>query len=386
MGNIETSGQGNNEATVEQDTKEVHISEKERDLVLKDPEYVGINFDQDDIIDGRCFWSLEKALGYIRQGNERNTEEFLSSLGVGGLQGFLLERKNKEIEKIKTFNKKLESFEGKLKHVRVHPAGEFSPLTPSQAIENNSDGTFDVTISPEFINQVKSIKEQVKGDLTLVVQFYDYRRGKEKCSNVPETEEQIEQYIAICEKTIENVGEDIQLEIGNETNVSRSTGSMFENVLQHATHVDSSEYAQFFFKVAKRIKEQTPSVKLSVAGVACFDPTYLREVLTEVRQLQTEFNVNILLVDTISFHPYRKDPKSGSVEVKNGQFVNTELTYKEQVEEMKRIASEFGVHMNVGEINFSFSDSKQGEKLEEAIDLTKQEGLVSYIYPGVNVA
>ena len=384
MGNIETSGQGNNEATVEQDTKEVHISEKERDLVLKDPEYVGINFDQDNIVDGRYFWSLDRSLAYVKQDKERNTEEFRSSLG--GLQGFLLEKRNKEIEKIEIFNKKLESFRGKLKHVRVHPAGELSPLTPSQAIETNSDGTFDVIISPEFINQVKSIKEQVKGDLTLVVQFYDYRRGKEKCSNVPETDEQVEQYIAICEETIENVGDDVQLEIGNETNVSRSTGPMFENVLQHTTNVNPSEYAQFFFKVAKRIKEKTPSVKLSVAGVACFDPTYLREVLTEVRQLQTEYNVNIPLVDTISFHPYRKDPKSGSVEVKNGQFVNTELTYKEQVEEMKRIASDFGVHMNVGEINFSFSDSKQGEKLEEAIDLTKQEGLVSYIYPGVNVA
>ena len=77
----------------------------------------------------------------------------------------------------------------------------------------------------------------------------------------------------------------------------------------------------------------------------------------------------------------------GTRRLDDDEFI-TELIKKvlEEVEEMKRIASDFGVHMNVGEINFSFSDSKQGEKLEEAIDLTKQEGLVSYIYPGVNVA
>lgn len=50
-----------------------------------------------------------------------------------------------------------------------------------------------------------------------------------------------------------------------------------------------------------------------------------------------------------------------------------------------RIASEFDVNLEVGEINFLFSDKKQKAKLEQAISLTAEEGIVSLIYPGVNV-
>jgi hypothetical protein len=218
-----------------------------------------------------------------------------------------------------------------------------------------------------------------------VVQFYDHRRGKEKSSDVPETQEQVEQYIAICEKIIESIGDSVQLEIGNETNISRSTGAMFADKLQHASHVNSAEYGKFFFEVAKKIKEKSPTVRLSIAGVACFDPTYLREVLTEVGRLQTESGNDTTLVDTISFHPYRENPESGSVEVKNSNFTVGELDYERQMEEMQKIASEFGVKLNVGEINFPFSDPEQKAKLEQAVSLTAKRGIESLIYPGVNV-
>lgn len=355
-----------------------------RDLILRNPELVGINLDHNHIVDARNFWSQERYLQYIRERDGQISEEVRSAVESGHAQKILLDKREKEMSKIASFNEYSASFEGKLKHVRIHPAGELSPITPSQALEIKPDGTFDVAIAPEFAEQIRMLQEQ-SSDLTLVVQFYDHRRGKEKASDVPETQAQIEQYIAICEKIIESVGEDIQLEIGNETNVSRSTGAMFTDKLQHASHVNSTEYSRFFFEVAKRIKEKSPTVKLSIAGVACFDPIYLREVLTEVRRLQTESGIDATLVDTISFHPYREKPEGGSVEVKNGNFTVSGLDYERQMEEMQRIASEFGVNLTVGEINFPFSDPEQRTKLEQAVSLTAKKEITSLIYPGVHV-
>ncbi len=356
----------------------------ERDMVVKNPEFVGINFDHDYIVDSRNFWSQERYLQYIQERDGQISDEVRSAVESGQVQKIFLEKKEKEVDKVSLFREYLSGFEGKLQHVRVHPAGELSPITPSQALEIKPDGTFNVVIAPEFIDQIKMLQEQVS-DLTLVVQFYDHRRGKEKSSDVPETQEQIEQYVAICEKIIESIGDSVQLEIGNETNISRSSGAMFVDKLQHASHVNADEYGKFFTEVAKRIKDKSPAVKLSIAGVACFDPTYLREVLTEIRRLQTEAEIDGRLVDTISFHPYREEPESGSVEVKNGNFTISEMDYERQMEEMQKIASEFGVKLNVGEINFPFSDPEQKTKLEQAVSLTTRKGIVSLIYPGVNV-
>lgn len=356
----------------------------ERDLVVGNPEFVGINFDHDYIVDARNFWSRERYLQYIQERDGQISDEVRSAVESGKAQKILSDKKEKEVSKRSSFNEYLSSFEGKLQHARIHPAGELSPITPSQALEIKPDGTFDVVIAQEFVEQIKTLQEQVS-DLTLVVQFYDHRRGKEKSSDVPETQKQVEQYIAICEKIIESIGDGVQLEIGNETNISRSTGAMFADKLQHASHVNSAEYGKFFFEVAKKIKEKTPTAKLSIAGVACFDPTYLREVLTEVRRLQTESGKDTTLVDTISFHPYRENPESGSVEVKNGNFTVGELDYERQMEQMQKIASEFGVKLNVGEINFPFSDPEQKTKLEQAVSLTAKKRIESLIYPGVNV-
>lgn len=364
--------------------REKECRQYERDLVVENPEFVGINFDQGYIVDTRSFWPQERYLQYLQERDGQISDEVLSAVESGQAQKILSDKREKEVNKGSSFNEYLSSFEGKLQHARIHPAGELSPITPSQALEIKPDGTFDVVIAPEFVDQIKKLQEQVS-DLTLVVQFYDHRRGKEKSSDVPETQEQVERYIAICEKITESTGGSVQLEIGNETNISRSTGQMFADKLQHASHVNSAEYGKFFFEVARKIKEKTPTVRLSIAGVACFDPTYLREVLTEVRQLQTESGNDTKLVDTISFHPYRENPESGSVEVKNGNFTVGELDYERQMEEMQKIASEFGVKLNVGEINFPFSDPEQKAKLEQAVSLTAKKGIGSLIYPGVNV-
>jgi len=364
--------------------KEKGCRQYERDLVVENPEFVGINFDHNYIVDARNFWSQERYLQYIQERDGQISDEVRSAVESGQAQKILSEKREKEISKGSSFNGYLSSFEGKLQHARVHPGGELSPITPSQTLETKPDGTFDVVIAPEFIDQIKTLQEQTS-DLTLVVQFYDHRRGKEKSSDVPETQERVEQYVAICEKIIESIGDGVQLEIGNETNISRSTGAMFADKLQHASHVNSAEYGRFFFEIARKIKEKSSAVKLSIAGVACFDPTYLREVLTEVKRLQTESGKDTTLVDTISFHPYREKPERGSIEVKNGNFTISGLDYEKQMEEMQKIASEFGVKLNVGEINFPFSDPEQETKLKQAVSLTAKKGIESLIYPGVNV-
>lgn len=356
----------------------------EREVVTENPEFVGMNLDQDYIVDGRSFWSQERWLQYIKERDGQISEEALVLVESGKAQEIITEKQVKENDKIKDCDEYISSFEGNLKHIRINPAGETSPASPSQAIETRADGTYETKINPKFIEQARKLKEQCS-DLTLVVPFYDHRRGKERASDVPETQEQVEQYIAICEKMIESIGDGVQLEIGNEANVSRSTGAMFADKLQHASHVNPTEYGRFFFEVAKKIKEKTPAAKLSIAGVACFDPTYLREVLTEVRRLQIESGKDTTLVDTISFHPYRENPNSGSIEVKNGNFTINELDYERQMEKMQKIASQFGVNINIGEINFPLSDKEQKTKLKQAVSLTAKRGITSLIYPGNNV-
>jgi len=361
----------------------------ERNLVVENPEMVGINFD--DTIDGRSFWSKEKYLQYILERDGEISDKIHSLANSVQGQEQLLEKKNKELIKEKEFYDYLSGFGNKLQHVRINPAGESSPISPSQAIERNSNGTFRVVIEPKFINQMKRIQEQLgksqeqPSDLTLVVPFYNHRRGKEKSSDVPKTQEEVGQYTAVCKELISKLGDNISLELGNETNVSRSTAIMFKDKLQHANHVDSQEYGEFFFNVAKSIKEKYPTVKLSIAGVACFDPTYLRGVLSKVKKLETESGTE-KLVNTISFHPYRDEPEKGSIEVKDGEFVGFRgLNYEDQMEEMQKIESEYKIKVNVGEINFPFSDSEQAMKLKKAIFQTTKKNIKSFIFPGTNV-
>jgi hypothetical protein len=356
----------------------------ERKMVIGNPGKVGINFDQDLIVDARSFWSHDRYVKYVEDRDGEISGDIQPLIDSGQSQRLLKEKRESELRKKDEQIKYLTSFEGKIKHLRVHPAGEFSPITPSQAIEIGSDGTYKVEISPGFVDQIKAIQKQVS-DLTLVVQFYDHRRGKDHASDVPETELQVEQYVALCDGVVDHFGDGIQLEIGNETNVSRNTGQVFADKLQHASHVDSTEYADFYFKVAQQLKERHPDVKLSIAGVACFDPTYLTEVLTKVEDNKKKSGVNTKLIDIISFHPYRDEPEKGSVEVKNGNFLESNLDYEDQLAKMQSIAVKYSVDLTVGEINFSKSDPEQQVKLQQSNEITSKRGVVSFIYPGNNV-
>lgn len=353
----------------------------ECDLVTKNPGFIGINLDHDHIVDARGLFTLDEAAEYLRRKYELTTDE----LDYSQAESYLSTKRTAEDAKEVAFYEYLSKFKNRLRHARIHPSGGASPISPSQALKITPDRAYSVAITPRFFKQMKALKRAQVDDLTLVIPFYDHRRAKREAADIPKTQEQIEQYISLCTSVIENIGEDIQLEIGNETNVSRDTDKMFADESSFVSHVDPIEYGKFFFEVAKKIKAEKPTTKLSIAGVACFDPTYLREALAEINRLQTAVGIGHALVDTISFHPYREDPEGGSIEVKNGNFVSSHLNYKKQMATMKNLASEFDIKLNVGEINFSLFDPRQEEKLNRAITLTAEAGLVSLIYPGINV-
>jgi hypothetical protein len=355
----------------------INYREQEQKLVLENPQFVGVNIDHIFTVDARTYYSKEELAKYYE---EKYKRPLLNNKFSEEDQKYISEKRDEEKTKIESLPAYLEGFKGKLTHARIHPIGEASPVSVSQAIKIEENGDFEVKIYSEFISQIRKIKEKVE-DLTIVVPFYNHRLGKEQFSNIPNTKEQINQYIAICEKLIENFEDSIQLEIGNETNVSNSTGEMFKNTAQFGDHVDSKEYSEFLFEVSSKLKIKNENIRISLAGVVCFDPTYIRDVLSRIKNMETENNISNQLIDTISFHPYREDPENGSSEIKNGNFTHSNLNYNEQLEIMKEIASEFNLELTVGEINFSNTDPEGEEKLKRAISLTAEKGVESYIYP-----
>src|SRR3989344_6105873 len=228
--------------------------EFEASLVLENPELVGINFDQDFIVDSRGLWDKGKCIDYLKARGDI-VENQLDSLTEGELQ----KRAEEERNKLSRFDEYFEQFKGKVEHIRINPAGEASPVSLSQAIEKISEDEFSVNISSDFLDQLKSISENCK-DTTLVVPFYDHRREKAGSGDMPKKDQEIEQYIAVCEKIVEECGGKVVLEIGNEVNVSKKTGIMFRDRLQHLSEVNPEEYSKFFVKVANRLKEKNPEV------------------------------------------------------------------------------------------------------------------------------
>ncbi len=360
------------------------LVEEERELVLSDPEYVGLNLDQFFIVDGRMDYSFIELCTFLIQRDGKLSDELHSAIASGVFQDEIDRRKESEKEKLVKFNSYISSFGANLQHVRINPAGEFSPVSPAHAIKEGVAGGYDVCITSSFIRQLELLREHCT-DITLVVPFYDHRLDLQQCSDVPETDEQVNRYVGLCMKVAELTGSTVHLELGNETNITRNSAPRFEGLVQHATKSDPLEYAAFYYKVAKQLKTAHPLLKLSIAGTALYDPTYIRSVLTEVKRLQEQDGVSVQLVDRISFHPYREVPEHGSAEVQRGKIIPSPLTFEQQVDEMQKIAKEFGAMFTVGEINFLPSDKQHREKLKASLDLVSRRKIVSLIYPGINM-
>jgi len=362
------------------------LEEAEIQKVNKDPDKVGINIDQDYIVDGSYTKGIKfiKTEWPIRYGTDaKNKIEIAEKEGT--IQVELDKRVNEQHTKLDKLKNYLSRFP-RLEHVRINPYGVESPINPNQAIEIQPDETRRVTINSDFQEQLRLIVDKCP-DTILVVPFYNSRKGPEYCSDIPSNDQEIADYITICDTLLIQFGNKLQLEIGNETNVDRKTGEMFTNK-QFASHTNPHEYAQFYIKVANELKKKHPNARLAMAGIACYDAFYLKTVLEDVKEYENHNNLD-KLINTVSIHPYRQNPEKGAIEVKEGKFPEnpTETTYNQQMEEFLGISRNYNPDVNttIGEIGFSLTDVQNQQKLERSIELSKQKGLTSFIYPAVNV-
>lgn len=187
-------------------------------------------------------------------------------------------------------------------------------------------------------------------------------------------------YIGTCEQLLKEIGDDIVIEIGNETNVSNKTSENFE-VDSFGDHVDPIEYANFFIKTAQALKNEHPNLKLSLAGTACFDDSYIETVLAEISKCEEASGQK--LVDVISYHPYGKD-SSSAYSISQGEFTSGGLDFQQQYELLHQIADKYNVDLTIGEINYP-KGSHQKEKLAKFLDNAAKIGTVSCIWPSYSM-
>jgi hypothetical protein len=79
--------------------REKECRQHERDLVVKNPELVGINFDHDYIVDTRSFWPQERYIQYLQERDGQISDEVRSAVESGRAQKILSERGRKRLIK-----------------------------------------------------------------------------------------------------------------------------------------------------------------------------------------------------------------------------------------------------------------------------------------------
>ena len=179
-------------------------------------------------------------------------------------------------------------------------------------------------------------------------------------------------------------GKGLTLELGNETNVNRNTSDNGYRPFDKEEFGDSSspeEYADFYYQVANRLKGEFPELKLSLAGTAFYDKTYVEKVVSSVQDREKG------LIDVISFHPYRGDVEEGTAEIVNNEKKKSNLSFDEQFAEMKKIANAIGAEVTVGEVSFTKEWGKSINTIEQAKNARKSHelGTISYIWPGCQI-
>lgn len=340
------------------------------ELVEEFSEFLGMNFNYDLIIDGRVEWSE----------NDKRYKELVKDLTTEQIN----EARIENYKKISVFMGIIESLKGKLKNPRICPFAPLSPMSTYQCVKKekgeNGIETRTVEISPTFIKQMEILTEACP-DTTLVVPFYNKDREPEnERSNVPNTKEDIDDYVNICLQLVDKLGDSITIEIGNETNATHQLGGEFSGSAseQISSKADPDEYAKFYCEVAARIKKEHPDVKLSVAGTAFYDETYMSKVLNTIDD-ESDGKTS-KLVDVISYHPYgdfNSDDKYYAASVEGGEFVETKIDFDEQHKRMETLANDYGINqLNIGEINFLSGDENQRKNLKKWIEQNKNKGLM----------
>ena len=359
---------------------------EERDIVVRDPENVGMVIDHEFIVDP---WRLDvhRRIELAKNIWGTTDEEIQERSRDPNVISYIETTQQAEKAKVEALRSYLQGFEGKLDHVRIHPPGSVSPLSLGAAVRY-VDGERTISLPPEYVEQIRMIQEHAE-DVTLVVQFFDHRNGAENASPIPAGQAQ-EDYIALCRHVLETFGDGVSLEFGVEPNISHDTDPAFERSLQYlpnAGEVDPRKYGDFYAEVAAALKEGSPDVRCIPAGTAFFDREFTEGMLQRIMHYEDIHDIpRGTLVNGLSFHPYRDgEPEEACVEVSDGKIVGQiHGSYEDQLRAFMNIRDTYdpATSIRLGEFNFKNDDTDWKRKLETSIDMTKKEGIITYIYPG----
>ena len=278
---------------------------------------------------------------------------------------------------------------------RINPHAPLSPFSLPQATWQNPDGQVTIHIDDAAMKQIKKIKDKVHdSDLTVVMSQIHYDANGELTSDIPKD---ASEYIELCKSFVEQSGYDEQagrglvLELGNECNMCHAHGGVFASEA-FPTHADPEAYADFYFDTAVALKTTYPELKLSLSGTAFYDPDFVERAINRIQARLTETNLNMRLIDVISFHPYRQTFREETTVVQGEGFgSNNNQTFEEQLAHMKAIAQSLGAEVTVGEVSFyrdNFGDSvNELEMYKNASQNEDNKGNapVTYIWPGERI-
>ena len=372
----------NPEAVTDYDT----VRERELGEVIKSPDVIGLNLDSSNIADPNKIRGIEFVEKSLAEG--KTMEEISEQISLQFGRPFTPEQIQSAIDsekaKLEMFEKEIDSLPDGTKF-RVHSSGPRSPFVVSECIGTNEDGEKQVVFNEIAMKQIKLLKEKA-GDsgLTVVMNMFT----KENGANLPKTPEEIDNYFQMCEAFVRQAsfgdGNGLTLELGNETNVNRNTTDGDFKPFDKDEFGDSSspeEYADFYYQVATRLKNEFPELKLSLAGTAFYDKDYVEKVVNSVQAREGG------LIDVVSFHPYRGTVEEGTAEIVGNTKQNSNLSFDEQFAGMKEIADTIGAEVTVGEVSFTKDWGKSINTFEQAKNAEKSRalGTTSYIWPGCQI-
>lgn len=328
----------------------------ERSEVLRYPEYVGVNLDE-AIVNGR----IALADRYRRTHDVNDLPP--------KYRGFSRERIDKFIADqdglVQKFDEYIQSFNGQLRHARIHRTSHLSPLGMGNAVR--MDGS--IAIAPEFLRQVDILKRAGANDLMVTAELYSDRYGDTISGHL--TDEQRRDYVNMVNRFVDIAGDNVIIEIGNETNVTikNPDGSY------SARYINPKDYAEMYCDIASQLKRAHPQLRLAVAGAAFADYDYLSKVMDNIDDSS--------LVDIISCHPYRG--AVDGVSHKPGDYSKT-ITYHDEEKLLRQLAEQYNAEYRIGEIAYGGGHDGQAQHLAHAnLDRDLQHsvngGIITNIWP-----
>jgi len=343
--------------------------------VLRDPEHRGIG--EMKVIDARNNFSAEEIFGNLRP-------EQRAGYDIDYIRSRL---ETEAIEHRAEFTRFLNVFGGRLKRGRVCPAPEYSPF----ALMNTEQKDGSIRIDPEFVEDIRQMREAGIEDINLVASFATRNENGDTDMSLPDPE----RYCEMIESLIESVGEKgLTISIGNETNetMTSNPGDLDDLTdLAISKEIPPEEYGVFYRQVATRLKSKYPNVKLCPAGTTFLAPNYTERVL---QSIYPDGNIESKLVDRIDFHPYRSEvdePAVAGTEVKYGDVSGREnWSYDDYENKLLDISKRYGAELIIGEVQFGGGDSPGAtfsahKKLEQALRSSAAKGISCNVWPRVGL-